>query len=68
MENTIWYSLLSLMPYIPNDFLLLGDVNFVKIFSQPLVVLNSFAAAKDLLVERGAIYSGRPRLVLIAEM
>jgi len=40
----------------------------VRIFGQPLVVLNSFEAARDLLEKRGAIYSGRPRLVLFSEM
>jgi hypothetical protein len=49
-------------------FVLQGDVNFVKIFHRPLVVLNSFNAARDLLEKRGAIYSSRPRMVLIAEM
>lgn len=46
----------------------LGDVSYIRIFSQPLVVINSFLAAKDLLEKRGAIYSGRPRFVLIAEL
>ena len=48
--------------------LLLGDVNYVKVFSQPLVILNSFQAAKDLLERRGAIYSDRPRMVLLSEL
>jgi len=45
-----------------------GDVNYARIFGQPLVVLNSFEAAKDLLEKRGVIYSGRPRLVLLSEL
>jgi cytochrome P450 len=40
----------------------------VKMFSQPLIVLNSFKAAKDLLDTRGAIYSSRPYFVVVTEL
>jgi hypothetical protein len=33
-----------------------------------ILVLNSLEAAQDLLDKKGAIYSDRPRFVVIAEM
>ncbi|OJT11091.1 O-methylsterigmatocystin oxidoreductase [Trametes pubescens] len=45
-----------------------GDVVYFKIFRTPAIVLNSFEAARDLLDKRSAIYSDRPRLVLLMEM
>jgi hypothetical protein len=41
-----------------------SDIIFVKSLGQPIVVLNSVAAAKDLLDRRGAIYIDRPRFTL----
>ena len=37
-------------------------------FGSRLLVLNSFEAAHDLLDKKGALYSSRPRLVMINEM
>lgn len=69
MGSTIWYlQLCLLLAQIADWVSSSGDVSYIKIFSQPLVVINSFLAAKDLLEKRGAIYSGRPRFVLIAEL
>ena len=45
-----------------------GDVNYLEVLGQPLIVLNSYEACKDLLEKRGAIYSSRPRLVLLSEL
>lgn len=45
-----------------------GDVVYFEIFRTPAIVLNSFEAARDLLDKRSAIYSDRPRLVLLMEM
>ena len=45
-----------------------GDVVHIKIFGQPLVILNSLKAARDLLDKRSSIYSDRPRFVLLAEL
>lgn len=46
----------------------LGDVVHIKIFSQPMIILNSLQAARDLLDKKSSIYSDRPRFVLMAEM
>ncbi|KAJ7202043.1 cytochrome P450 [Mycena pura] len=40
-----------------------GDCVYVNVLGQPIVILDSFAAANDLLKQRSAIYSSRPRLV-----
>lgn len=47
---------------------LTGDVNYLEVLGQSLVVLNSYTACKDLLEKRGGIYSSRPRLVLLSEL
>ncbi|KAJ3554446.1 hypothetical protein NM688_g3107 [Phlebia brevispora] len=44
------------------------DVVFLKVFGNPMVVINSFRAANELLDKKGAIYSSRPRLVMINEL
>jgi len=52
-----------------SDFeMLIGDVNYLKVLGQPLIILNSHKACKDLLEKRGSIYSSRPRLVLLSEL
>ncbi|KAF9256203.1 cytochrome P450 [Marasmius fiardii PR-910] len=45
-----------------------GDVVYLQIFQQPMVLLNTFEAAQDLLEKRSAIYSDRPRFVLFSEL
>uniref|UniRef100_A0A0W0ETD1 Cytochrome P450 n=1 Tax=Moniliophthora roreri TaxID=221103 RepID=A0A0W0ETD1_MONRR len=45
-----------------------GDVIFLRIFSQPMVVLSTFETAQELLEKRSAIYSDRPRFVLFSEL
>jgi hypothetical protein len=45
-----------------------GDVVHIKMFGQPVVILNSLQASRDLLDKRSAIYSDRPRFVLLAEL
>ena len=45
-----------------------GDVIYLKVFRTPTIVLNSLAAARDLLDKRSAKYSDRPRMVLLGEL
>ena len=45
-----------------------GDVVHIKILGQPMVILNSLQASRDLLDKRSSIYSDRPRFVLLAEL
>ncbi|KAJ7649568.1 cytochrome P450 [Mycena polygramma] len=45
-----------------------GDVVYLEILGQPIVVLHSLTAAHDLLNQRSAIYSSRPRLVMAGEL
>ena len=46
----------------------LGDIIHVQVFGHHMVILSSLRAARDLLESRGAIYSDRPRFVLLSEM
>ncbi|KAI0027606.1 cytochrome P450 monooxygenase [Vararia minispora EC-137] len=45
-----------------------GDVIYTQVLGRSMIILNSLKAARDLLEKRSAIYSCRPRLVLICEM
>ena len=41
-----------------------GDVVYLKLFGQPVLVLDSYAAANELLDKRSANYSDRPQSVM----
>lgn len=41
-----------------------GDVVYLNVLGQPMVVLNSLQAAQDLLDKRSANYSDRPDSVM----
>ncbi|EGN94698.1 hypothetical protein SERLA73DRAFT_187752 [Serpula lacrymans var. lacrymans S7.3] len=45
-----------------------GDVIYMQVFGQGVLVLNSVQAAHDLLETRGSIYSDRPRFVALGEL
>jgi hypothetical protein len=45
-----------------------GDVIYLHAFGKSIVVLNSTQAAVDLLEDRNAIYSDRPRNIFFVEM
>ena len=45
-----------------------GDVIYTSLFGRPVIVLNSIEAARDLLDNKGSIYSDRPLAVVFNEM
>ncbi|KAG6915074.1 hypothetical protein DXG01_013569 [Tephrocybe rancida] len=45
-----------------------GDMIFLDVFRNPILVLNSAEATQDLLEKRGAIYSSRPVRTMQAEL
>ena len=45
-----------------------GDIVYIKIFKQPMIIINDLQAARDLLDKRSSIYSDRPRFVLLSEL
>ncbi|KAH9917068.1 cytochrome P450 [Fomitopsis serialis] len=45
-----------------------GDMIFLKLFNTPVLVINSAAAARDLLDKRSAIYSDRPYSVMMIDL
>ncbi|KAJ7853756.1 cytochrome P450 [Mycena leptocephala] len=45
-----------------------GDCVYVTVLGQPIVILGSLTVARDLLNQRSAIYSSRPRLVMAGEL
>lgn len=50
------------------QLLISGDVVYLHVFGQPLVFLNSPAAAAELMEKRSAIYSDRAPLVMATEL
>ena len=49
-------------------FSFVGDLVYISAMGKPIVVLNSYKVAYDLLVRRASIYSDRPRSVMVGEM
>ena len=47
---------------------IVGDICHLNILGRDIVFINSAKAASDLLDKRGAIYSGKPRLVMVGEL
>lgn len=45
-----------------------GDLVYASLFQQPLIIVNSVRAAQHLMEKRGAIYSDRPRFVLLDDI
>ncbi|KJA22148.1 hypothetical protein HYPSUDRAFT_139604 [Hypholoma sublateritium FD-334 SS-4] len=45
-----------------------GDIVYIKIFKQPMIIINDLQTARDLLDKRSSIYSDRPRFVLLSEL
>ena len=45
-----------------------GDVMYLNILGQPMIVLSSEKVARDLADKRSGIYSDRPRFVLYSEL
>ncbi|KAJ6464357.1 cytochrome P450 [Mycena sanguinolenta] len=45
-----------------------GDCVYVHVLGQPILVLGSLTASRELLSQRSVIYSSRPRLVMAGEL
>lgn len=45
-----------------------GDLIYVQIFGNPILVLNSAEAIHDLFEKRGTIYSSRPVRTMVSEL
>ena len=45
-----------------------GDVVSVTAMGNRIILLGSYKAANDLLVQRATIYSDRPRVIFLGEM
>lgn len=47
---------------------LAGDLIYIRIFGNPILVINSAKAAADLLDKRSSIYSSRPYRTMVSEL
>lgn len=45
-----------------------GDIIYIYVFGNPILILNSAAAASDLLEKRGGNYSSRPFRTMVTEL
>lgn len=45
-----------------------GDVIYIHVFGNPIIVLNSAKAATELLDKRSSIYSSRPQRTMVSEL
>ncbi|PVG03046.1 cytochrome P450 [Serendipita vermifera] len=45
-----------------------GDIIYADLLGTPIVIISSLAMAEDLCARRGAIYSGRPRSLMMNEL
>ncbi|KAJ7706095.1 cytochrome P450 [Mycena rosella] len=45
-----------------------GDLIYIRVFGNPILVLNSAAVAADLLEKRGGNYSSRPKRVMVVDL
>lgn len=45
-----------------------GDVICLTVLGRPIIILNKFEDARELMDKRGALYSDRPRMTYINEM
>ncbi|KAF8064213.1 cytochrome P450 [Lyophyllum atratum] len=51
-----------------NPHFLQGDIVYIRLLNQPMVILSRLEIARDLLDKRSSIYSDRPRFVLFSEL
>lgn len=61
---SIFFVLVMVLP----SYMLTGDVIYTTVYGQPIIILISIDAARDLFDKRGANYSDRPRAVVLNEM
>lgn len=45
-----------------------GEISYLSIFGQPMIILNSLNAISELFQKRGSKYSDRPRSIMAGEM
>jgi hypothetical protein len=45
-----------------------GDLVYMQVFGNPVVFVNSYSIAMDLLDKRSLIYSTRPRVAMMNEL
>jgi len=45
-----------------------GPITYVNVGGLPMIIVNSHRIAYDLLAKRGAIYSDRPRAVMVQDL
>jgi len=45
-----------------------GDIIYLRVFGNPIMVINSFEVAEELLEKRSSIYSSRPTRTMVVEL
>jgi hypothetical protein len=54
----------SSRPSYVGSHMLSGEVMYLEVLGQTMIILDSYRAAMDLLDKRGSIYSDRPKFIV----
>ena len=60
----------SLLPFHKHwyQFIISGDIIYISVLGQPIIILNSHAVSVELLEKRSSIYSDRPEFAMTKDM
>lgn len=67
VERDLWSAAAHITP-LPFIYTSIGDLIYIYVFGNPILVLNSATAASDLLEKRGGNYSSRPLRTMVVEL
>jgi hypothetical protein len=68
MGETIWYYEFHCFVIFSLLIHLVGDVMYLHVLGQSIIILNTAEAASELLDNKGSIYSHKPRAVMAGEL
>ncbi len=68
VEEDIRYLILESLRLSNAEVLCEGDIVYMGVFGNPIVVLNTKQAAYDLLDRKGSMYSSRPQRPMVTEL
>lgn len=46
----------------------IGEISYLSVFGQPMIILNSLEAINEIFLKRSAIHSDRPKSIIAGEM
>lgn len=67
-KNMVLKLLLLSIPWIPLSTIIQGDLVYLNVLGQSVLVVNSADMERQLFNKRGAIYSGRPETTMMHDL